>query len=106
MGSIMKTNFCVLGAMLLVLGTVPTEAATFTATAEGNTITIYSTSDKEEICSLLVPFSYWYEGKREYTSTRCPDRSIIVSEKSEVCNASHELIVNPKIEGPVQSECR
>jgi len=81
------------------------EAATFTATAEGNTVTIYSASDKEEVCNVTVPFSYWYEGKREYTTTYCPDRQISISDKLEVCNASHEMIVNPKIEGPVESEC-
>ncbi len=102
----MMKKFGILSATLLALWAIPTEAATFTATAEGNTVTIYSASDKEEVCNLSVSFSYWHKGKREYTTTRCPDGKIAISEKSEVCSASHELIVNPKIEGPVESECR
>jgi hypothetical protein len=90
---------------LFALSASPATAATFTATAEGNTVTIFSKSDKVELCDVYVHFSYWYKGKREYTVTHCPNRIIVISDKAKVCNAHHVEIVNPKIEGSVVFEC-
>ena len=101
----MTKKFYGLVAVLLTLGALSADAATFTATAEGNTITIFSQSDKEEICRAWVPFSYWHKGKREHTMTNCMEKYIVISEKSEVCNVMHKEIVNPKIEGPVEFKC-
>ena len=101
----MKTTIWILFIIFLIMGPASTIAATFTATAEGNTITIYSASKKEGVCEVRVPFSYWHKGKREYTSTRCPNRPILISDRHVVCSVTHKEIVNPKIEGPVESMC-
>jgi hypothetical protein len=90
---------------MIGLSTFPATAATFSATIEGKTIIIFSHSDKEEVCSAWVPFSYWYKGKREHTFTKCLRKTLTISEKIEMCRMTNVEIVKPKIEGPVVSLC-
>jgi hypothetical protein len=102
----MTKKLYVLLAIIIGLGVPPAAATTFSATAEGNTITIFSHSDTEEICELRVVFSFFYQGERHTTATKCPDRPIVISDKAEVCSVTDVQINEPKIEGPVESKCR
>lgn len=101
----MTTKFYAFFALVMSLTAFPAAAVTFTATAEGNTIRIFSQSDKEDVCNVWVPFSFWHDGKRRYTTTTCPDKRIAISDHVEVCSVTDPVIIRPKIEGPVESKC-
>ena len=101
----MSRKYCLPIVMGLMLSCGSAGAATFTAEAEGNTITIYSSSDEKQICNLTVAFSFFYKGKRNMTKTFCQEIEIEPSNKAEACSVTHEDIVDPKIESPVTAEC-
>lgn len=102
----MTKNILIVLAPIIGLSAPAAGETTFTATAGGNTITIFSHSDTEEICEAVVPFSFIHEGERKPTETKCNYVSIIISDNAEVCSVTHQDIVEPKIEGPVRSTCR
>lgn len=102
----MMKKICLLFAIAVGLSAPSAFADTFGAAVEGNTVGIFSRSDKEDVCNVWVAFSFWHEGKREYTTTTCPDRPIVISSDwVEVCRVTDPVIVNPKIEGPVEFKC-
>ena len=81
------------------------EAATFTAKAEGDTITIYSTSTKPEYCGAVVKFTYLSEGQRKEGWTSCGKITTKPGKNVEACHFTNPQIVAPLIKGDVDVEC-
>jgi len=95
-----------------LLGTASTAQAadniakTFSAEAKDNSVTIYSTSKKARRCDVLVNFSVIQDGKRIAGLSHCSEKDIPAGKHVLVCDFTRPVVVEPKIEGPVQGKCR
>ncbi len=85
------------------VATTPAAAATFTGEAHDHTVIVFSTSKTYEHCRMSQPFSFTHEGERLTTATTC-NIYVVPGVHKEACRATHDLIVDPKIEGPVTIE--
>lgn len=78
----------------------------FSARAESGTLAIFSTAQAPRLCTADVVFSYLEKGKREFGRHICQNANIVAGRDVEVCRVTDAMIVEPKIEGPVNSTCR
>ncbi len=90
-----------LAAVLAALSVGTAHAATFVAEVKGDTVTVYSTSKKNESCTLRNTFSYVVEGKR-YTTTQTCNVAVTPGDHLDVCHVKHADINQAKIEKPVE----
>lgn len=82
-------------------------AATFVGEAGGHTIAAYVTSDTPIACERIkVPFTYTWEGKRERSSTICFHQAAPAGKHSRICSFTHDKLIDPKIDGPIEAECK
>ncbi len=81
-------------------------AKTFSAEAKGNSVNIYSTSDKERFCTVSVKFSILQDGKRIDGRSGCQDATIPAGKHVFVCDFTRPIVIKPKIEGPVEGSCK
>jgi hypothetical protein len=91
-----------LGALLWV--TPAMAKPVFTADVEGNTIVVYSTSDKDIACYTMVTFSYRSGDQRERTRYTC--NGFARAQKAfRFCERTDPRYVDVTIDGPVTSYC-
>jgi hypothetical protein len=90
------------GALLSV--SAAAAAPTFRAEAEGDTLVIYSTSDKDVACYTMVAFSFKNGDERERSRYVC--NGFARAQKDlRFCERSDARYIDLKIEGPVTSNC-
>ncbi|MGZ6242534.1 MAG: hypothetical protein ACXWN9_08110 [Candidatus Binataceae bacterium] len=91
--------------LIAALTAAPAAAATFTSEAHDHTVVVYSSSKVPEHCELSQPFSIMSEGQRQTTAITC-HVDIEPGNHREICKITHDQVVDPKLEGPVQvKEC-
>jgi hypothetical protein len=79
-------------------------SATFKAAAEGNTLVVYMTSDRDRACFTDVTFSYQRDGKRVTTRYVC---HIFGKAGTDVkfCSRTDDDFVDLKVESEVRANC-
>jgi hypothetical protein len=79
-------------------------ATTFRAAAEGKTLVVYMTSDRDRGCFTEVRFSYLRDGKRVTTRYVC---HILGQAGNDVkfCERTDEAFVDLQVESPVTFNC-
>ena len=80
--------------------------ATFVAEAKGNTVAIYSNFKETHHCEVFVKFSVLQEGKRVTGDLRCFEKDFLAGKHLLACNITSPVVIEPKIEGPIDGECR
>lgn len=91
-------------ACALVVIASTASATTLRAAIEGDTIVIYSSSDKAVGCRVSVMFSYKYGDGRRATRLECNGRA--PAEKDfAFCKSENAQYLEPKIERPIQGGC-
>lgn len=94
-----------LGAVLwLTTASTASATPTFSADVEGNTIVIYSTSDKDIACYTMVTFSYKKGEDRERTRYTC-NGFARATNGFRFCERTDPRYIDIKIEGAVTSYC-
>jgi hypothetical protein len=82
-------------------------ATTFTGEVGPHTVTAYSTSDVPiKHCQIKIPFSTpgAKEGDERFvTSTICFSKDIPVGKNVKICTFTHEKLIDPKLEGPIEA---
>jgi hypothetical protein len=79
-------------------------ATTLRAAVEGNTIVIYSSSDKPIGCRVSVMFSYKYGDGRRATRLECNGRAP-AEQDFAFCKSENAKYLDPKIERAIQGGC-
>ncbi|TAK99873.1 MAG: hypothetical protein EPO08_15120 [Rhodospirillaceae bacterium] len=80
-------------------------AATITATAKGNTVTVFSTSDKSERCTARINFTYLQDGKRTPGFTSKESFVTVPGENVKVWDFTNPALIDPIISGGIDAHC-
>ncbi|MEO8627721.1 MAG: hypothetical protein ABI612_06410 [Betaproteobacteria bacterium] len=105
--STQKILQCVGRALLscaLAVAASTATATTLRAAVEGDTIVIYSSSEKAVGCRVSVMFSYKYGDGRRATRLECNGRAP-AEQDFPFCKTEHAQYHDPKIERPIQGGC-
>ena len=94
----MRSAFIMFAALAAA---TPAVAATFKSEAHDHTVAVFSSSKTLEHCSLLQEFSFMNDGERKKTQISC-NIEVQPGNHLEVCQVTHELVVEPKLVGPVK----
>ncbi len=94
----------VLAGLLSAAAPAAMSATTFKAEAEGKTLVVYMTSDRDRACFTDVSFSYERDGKRVTTRYVC---HIFGKAGTDVkfCSRTDDDFVNLKVESDVKANC-
>jgi hypothetical protein len=94
-----------LGAVLWITAALPAWAATtFSVGVEGDTIVVYSTSDKDIACYTMVTFSYRKGDERESTRYTCNGFARALKD-FRFCARTDPRYIDVRIESSVTSYC-
>ena len=92
------------GACLFTAVSAAPASPTFRAEVEGETLVIYSTSDKDIACYTMVNFSFKKGDGRERSRYVC-NGFARAKKDFRFCERSDARYIDLKIEGPVTSNC-
>lgn len=100
----MNHRTILLAGALLASAASSAFGASFRAEVEGNTLIVYSTTDKDEACYSMVTFSYQKDDKRETRRFVC--NTFARGQKDfRFCERTDPAFIDLKVEGPVTGTC-
>jgi hypothetical protein len=103
----MTRKVLLLFAMVACSAASSAMAATFTAKAEGNTVTVYESSEKPEHCKMVaVKFTILKDGKRADSWSKQEGITTKPGRNIELFHITDPLIVAPLIDGDVIADCQ